>query len=43
MGAKIDLTNKKFNYLYVLGEVPKEERKNPKKVELIMILLFILL
>ena len=33
MGVKIDLTNKKFNYLYVLREVPKEERRNPNRVE----------
>ena len=33
MGKKIDLTNKKFNHLYVLGEVPFEERTNPRIVE----------
>ena len=33
MGAKKDLTNQKFSHLLVLFEVPKEERKNIKKVE----------
>lgn len=33
MGVKKDLTNQKFNQLLVLFEVPKEERRNIRKVE----------
>lgn len=33
MGVKKDLTGKRFGKLVVLAEVPKEERKNSKKVE----------
>jgi hypothetical protein len=33
MPAKENLVGKKFNQLTVLSEVPKSERKNPKKTE----------
>ena len=33
MPAKINLSGQQFNYLTVLGEVPKAERRNPKRVE----------
>ena len=33
MPAKINLIGQKFNHLLVLEEIPKDQRRNVKKVE----------